>query len=133
MRLIDADKIDAYIGLEYDGKGEVDLDDIPTVNTSNDCISRDTVIGIIKELPNANPSYNHTCDVIDRADLLYILERLESVYPQRKQGTWIEVGTYDEWGPYVKCSVCGEANGHDQPNFCPRCGADLRYEKGEHE
>lgn len=49
----------------------------------DDYVSRENIINIIKSLPNANPSYSHTCDVIDRADLLYLVERAATCCTER--------------------------------------------------
>ena len=37
---------------------------------TDDCISRSGVIEIAKQMRNANPSYSHTADVVDRYDLI---------------------------------------------------------------
>ena len=37
---------------------------------TDDCISRSGVIEIAKQMKNANPSYSHTADVVDRYDLI---------------------------------------------------------------
>ena len=94
----------------------------------SELIERETIIGVIKELPNANPSYSHDCDVVDRADLIYIVERLEAVQP--KKGKWIFCHPLqaDDPGAY-KCSVCGYGDWGLDPKidkFCFNCGADMR-------
>lgn len=52
-----------------------------------DCISRQAVIKTIKEMPNANPSYTHTCDVVDQQDLIDSIDDLPSVTPQASEDT----------------------------------------------
>jgi hypothetical protein len=46
------------------------------VKGKNDCPlkSIDGLIEKIKEMPNRNPSYSHTCDVVDREDLIEIIK-----------------------------------------------------------
>ena len=34
----------------------------------------------IEVLPNANPSYTHSCDVVDREDVLYIINKYKDIY-----------------------------------------------------
>lgn len=39
------------------------------------------------------------------------------------RGEWVDAGEY----PWDKCSICGYyADYHDEFNFCPNCGADMR-------
>lgn len=47
-----------------------------------DAVSRKAVINIVKSMSNANPSYTHTCDVVDRQDLIDSIDELASVIPQ---------------------------------------------------
>ena len=59
-------------------------------------------------------------------------------YAERPHGEWIKKDTY--FGTcWATCSVCNEVSsgeGHDNgfghdysyPNFCPKCGADMRKE-----
>ena len=38
----------------------------------------DKIIAEIEALPNANPSYTHTCDVVDREDVLDIIDKYKA-------------------------------------------------------
>ena len=69
------------------------------------------------------------------------LKRLPSAQPERKKGTWIEMGTNTDGTHNIKCSKCGEGyktRGHAQSfatkakyKFCPNCGEDMRGDQNE--
>lgn len=101
----------------------IDNDNLPSAKLQPcaDCLSREEVIDVIKELPNANPSYWNKCDVIDRADLIYLFERLESVKSQPIRGHWEDCS--NGW----MCSNCDRDVSYES-DFCPHCGADMRGE-----
>lgn len=56
--------------------------------------------------------------------------------PEREKGEWISDGMW------YKCSACGTEYSDDiynvshdsdyHPNFCPKCGADMRGELNDH-
>jgi len=48
----------------------------------------------------------------------------------KNKGEWIadeEIDVDDDGRVAVYCSKCGEIHGYDKPNFCPNCGADMRW------
>ena len=100
----------------------------PTLPICEDAISREAVIKIAKELPNRNPSYSHTCDVVDRTDLIDYIEELPSVTPkseERPKGKWEYDADKDKSGGH--CNRCGHFLRYgEKTNFCPDCGADMR-------
>lgn len=82
--------------------------------TSQDCISRQAVIGLIggdygKWLP-------------------YAIMELPSVTPQRPNGKWIDVHVikafHYDGEPRVRCSCCGNEEEWSS-NYCPNCGAEM--------
>lgn len=46
---------------------------------SGDHISRSEIRKAIEELPNANPSYSHTCDVVERDEVFEIIDNAQAV------------------------------------------------------
>lgn len=46
---------------------------------SRDHISRSKIRKAIEELPNANPSYSHTCDVVERDEVFEIIDNAQAV------------------------------------------------------
>ena len=81
----------------------------------------------IEALTNANPSYTHTCDVVDRDDVLDIIDKYI-------EGHWIEerndYGEITHW----HCSNCYDDSGFITTckwDYCPNCGADMRGDSDE--
>ena len=98
----------------------------------SDLIDRQAVLEVVKSMPNDNPSYWNTCDVINREDTLDEIENLPSVTPTERTGHWIEKEDFNG-DTYYDCSECGESfcliDGTPTDNlynFCPNCGADMR-------
>lgn len=104
------------------------LKSVPMVKPCGNAVSRSEVIKTIKEMSNANPSYTHTCDVVDRQDLIDSIDELPSVTPERPKGKWIRIAGFEDCN-YDKCSVCGVYQvfyyGKPSTNFCPNCGAEM--------
>lgn len=94
----------------------------------NDYISRQAVLEVVKSMPNDNPSYWHTCDVIDREDTLDEIEGLPSVTPTERTGHWLYAGENkrDKW----LCDLCFDEVAKPK-NFCPNCGARMESEDNE--
>ena len=97
--------------------------------TEDRAVSLNAVIEILKKMPNDNPSYWNTCDVINRQDTIDEVLELPSVEPQ--EGEWIEEDMFDGDVAY-RCSKCGElftlidgTPTDNLYNFCPACGARL--------
>ena len=130
------------------------VDDSTPYKPSGDAISREALKKTISELPNANPSYGHKCDVVDRQDVLdeindaqavehsllplsseadnaymrgYEVGKAEGIMKAstRPKGEYISVDKL-----FAKCSICGNLTRvlkkYNMPNFCPACGADMR-------
>lgn len=129
MRLIDADKLlndyeelaDCdFIHPLYENTLRDIIDDAPTVEVCEDCISRAEAVRIAE-------SYYHTEQVVEE------IRELPSVTPQPKIGHWIEYP--NEWGDnwqYSKyeCSVCHCLKPF-HGDFCPNCGAKMEVKEND--
>ena len=113
---------DAY--WEYGvGNGKVDDDsidfakmyfaDLPTIEVSEDCISREWVKGICENM----------LDEEMLGHMLGYIEDAPSAVPHRAEGEW-EVVPRIPLDNY-KCSECGAYSGVDF-NYCPNCGAKMK-------
>ena len=107
------DEEDLDIAREY-------YSDLPTIEVSEDCISREWLLSKVYDMDNDNL-------VVDLKDI----EDAPSVVPSRAEGEWVGYEIPSE------CSVCGHhwdeyVSGqelwHDGsvPNFCPNCGAKMK-------
>ena len=135
MRLIDADKliyqshaqhIQPYINKK-------DIDNAPTVEMAEDCISRQALI------EKATSWDKHFADS-ERYVSLTDIQGAPPVTPTRHHGDWEETvvlpRAYDimgnkTWASQMRCNKCEFATfavegKFSQYNFCPNCGADMR-------
>ena len=55
-------------------------------NPTGDLISREALKEVVKDMRNANPSYGHTCDVVDRAELLDEIDNAPTVSDRYDEG-----------------------------------------------
>ena len=102
---------------------------------NRDHISRSKIRKAIEELPNANPSYSHTCDVVERDEVFEIIDNAQAL--ERPKCEWkctvhsTYRGYYKDgepvWGSskVYTCPECGRCT-IIKENFCPTCGADMR-------
>lgn len=90
---------------------------------TDDTINRQMAIKAIEDLQDC---YNGFSDTYDKACIIGVLEELPSAQPERKTGRWIiyEVSLFDG-GEDVKCSECGQCGCDPYWNFCPNCGARM--------
>lgn len=88
---------------------------------SEDCVSRQAVLGIIKR------------NCIPLPNTIKHLEDLPFVLPEREQGEWCEQN--DDYFNWYECSECGYgsegemqySSEHDvRTKYCPNCGAEMR-------
>lgn len=130
MRLIDADKliyqshaqhIQPYINKK-------DIDNAPTVEMAEDCISRADTIKWLKKVTVTEGIEFKT----GFEQIIYDIEQMPSVQPQPKRGKWKVIRKeYEFMGGIVnepqgcKCSNCGGIV-KLKSDFCPNCGADMR-------
>ena len=87
-----------------------------------DCISRQEAIDFFNELDKRSPHR-----VLRPEQARYILMRLPSAQPERKNGEWERASFYN--GTPV-CSEC-YLEGRWDWDFCPNCGADMRGKQDE--
>lgn len=130
MRLIDADKlpyedVESVDGNTYMCVNAYDIEHAPTIEQSEDCISRTELLAKIDE------ERKHLLDLkMDGAEHIVvhharrIIEDMPSATPQPKRGKWI----FD--GVKTYCSQCGKNTMGVQGNFCSNCGADMRESEG---
>lgn len=123
MRLIDVDKliyqshaqhIQPYINKK-------DIDDAPTVEMAENCISREAVIEDVIKCTDMNED---TMEVLEDK-----VRALQSVTP--KTGHWM-TDVYKFGRDRHTCSNCGEGQEYTTP-FCSWCGADMREKQAESE
>lgn len=108
----------------------------PKLSECEDAISREEANKLVDELARAIDDQNRHYPKRGR-DIAVIardIERLPRVTPIRKRGTWIANydAECDDHGNYpIECSVCGACGGLEDyfPNFCHKCGADMRSEQ----
>ena len=87
----------------------------------SDLISRQAMLDGIDELIKIH---------FDRTVVLYkarkVAEDLPPVWPERLNGKWIHQSKFSR----IECDQCGKVfrNTFAPKNFCPNCGADMRYE-----
>ena len=138
MRLIDADKliyqshaqhIQPYINKK-------DIDNAPTVEMAEDCISRQATIDAIykKHVGGKDAIENAPINDLYAYGLEEAIDAVEdspSVQPQPKRGKWGVIRKeYEFMGGIVneaqgcRCSNCGEIVKF-KSNFCPSCSAKM--------
>lgn len=91
----------------------------------SDLISRQTAIDAVLSIGHIAKLTDGDA-VIRMSAVNYVLRNLPSAEPVRK-GKW-------QWLPdrdnenirYLCCSVC-HGDGYYESNYCPNCGADMRY------
>ena len=146
-RLIDADALNEKLCKTtiFIKDGEVFqrmINDAPTIEQSTgDLISRQDAIDAIPQTSVDLFENCRNCKLLDRAQVVAILESLPSAEP--KTGKWMrlerEENVYDlhgvpTWGVNYMCDKCGFITTAIQDHFgqykwCPSCGADMRGEE----
>ena len=116
------DVYEAYYESGFDDITRCDAEeyyaDLPTIEVSEDCISRKWLEENAKEFGDY---YENTVWAVP----LSILEDAPSVAPSRAEGEWYRQTTdhFDYW----ECSECGMGVGLDDiKNYCPNCGAKMK-------
>ena len=105
-------------------------------SNQGDLISREALLKAIKKLPNDNPSYYFTGDLLDREKVLDEIDNAPTV--ERPHGKWIYTDKEDKkkgYGGYCSVCKCDMPIGindwkqeYYESNFCPNCGAYMRGE-----
>lgn len=137
--MIDADKlpyedIESIDGYTYMCVNAYDIEHAPTIEQSEDCISRETATAklfqsmMIKssefgnELSSGEKKFN---DGLRKA--VEIIRSLPNIQPQPKSGKWIDVdATHSQCDKCLAVFEIISANG--EANFCPNCGAKMEVE-----
>ena len=112
------------------------LKSLPTLEVSEDCISRDWVLNRLTKYQkdyalNELDDWQNTVVEWITTDI----ENAPSVVPSRAEGEWVRTFDGNEW--YWYCSNCKEQwyeddlymSGNEFPHFWPNCGADMKGEQ----
>lgn len=107
------------------------LKSVPTIETCEDCISRQAVIDLAITIETDDYSGNEVLEVVEVEEI----KKLPSVTPQPKMGRW-EYVQYDN-NPNIGNWHCSECRGictemhsiEDAYNYCPNCGAKMESEE----
>ena len=93
----------------------------------NDLISRRAAIDAAIE---ATDSWDGVCNIGRQKRIENYINKLPSAHP--KKGKWIDKGVdnYNFLYHLYTCDQCG-SEWLDTPDFCPKCGADMRGEQDE--
>lgn len=94
----------------------------PTIEVSEDCISRSALIKEIK--------MDIEDDGLQEKMVFYRIKNAPSVVPSRAEGEWIlECDAEGEGDNLYRCPECGQRCGcqeYDLPNYCGNCGAKMK-------
>ena len=106
--------------------------ELPTIEVSEDCISRKAIISRIE---SERSEWGEDYDV---EQILGDIEDAPSVVPtgrknrqvERAEGEWIEeVGDCEGKSVRYICSQCGDDDGWINYNYCPNCGSKMEIEE----
>ena len=119
------EQIDKY-GQEYDAEGiealEIAIKALEQ-QPCEDCVSRKETIEWLKKVTVTDGITFKT----GFKQILYDIEQMPSVKPQRPKGNWIEQTDKNKklYG-WFYCSECGAVLGRvDGANYCSECGAEM--------
>lgn len=128
-KYIDKDKVLEYIIFNVVGKditcGELAraIESIPTIEVSEDCISRQQAIEEIA----LHDCTNGEVPYFTGKGVQEILNILPPVTPTERTGEWIEHDPKTKrLAKIYECPFCGDEVIGEETNFCPNCGADMR-------
>lgn len=106
------------------------LDDLPTIEVGEDCISREDAVNAL--IAHFIPQ-TYTGEEVEQASKLArkIMANAPSVAPRRAEGEWIDMGDFE------KCSVCKSTHLKEfqsyygkvawvKTPYCPNCGARMK-------
>lgn len=101
------------------------LEQDPTIKNdlAVNCISRPAAIDAIKRIHPIDTDYN--CTLLDKVDVMYVLNNLPSVTPQERKGHWIKIKPYPLQMHDYECSKCGHETDDNTENYCSDCGAKM--------
>ena len=119
------------------------IDNLPTIEASEDCISRADALAAFEEIEEITalshielgeePTDGTEEIMVQMRSIKNILNRLPSVVPDRPRGEWIvEHGILAGDGIYGDMYHCSECGIHERDvdglNFCANCGALMEGE-----
>jgi len=94
------------------------IDGMPTIEVSEDCISREYLLSKVYDMDNDNL-------VVDLKDI----ENAPSRVPSRAEGEWIINEPIESgFGTIFECPYCKYEVEFEPTNYCPNCGAKMRLE-----
>ena len=100
------------------------INDAPTIEVSEDCISRAKALEIYSDLYWMDERLLNFKDELDK--VYEKLRNAPSVVPKPKEGEWIYIDEPIIGNPYgrYRCSECELEEPHET-DFCPNCGCDM--------
>lgn len=104
------------------------IDRIPTIEVSEDYISRKAIMKYIADTQLGLDPYKEEDDRV-KVVLDWIFDEAKnapSVIPSRPRGEWLLKEPHSVYA-FFTCSVCGRENEY-KTDFCPHCGADMKGE-----
>ena len=106
----------------------MNLPDCP--NGFSDTYDKDCIIGVLEEVPSAEPDYDLDGYSSRLWKAAYERGKAEA---ERKKGEWIDL--WDSADPYTshscRCSECKQKSLRPVGNFCKWCGADMRGDQND--
>ena len=98
-----------------------------------DCISRQAAIDVLDalDITDGVGISSIACNLQEKA--IRGIQKLPSVYPERKKGKWIdnETSYADGVRQTCTCSICGKRSVRPLGRFCRWCGADVGGDKDD--
>lgn len=139
MRLIDADELITAFPCGESVRTEsvrATINHMPTIEVSEDAISREWAINKQKELIELYTPHKTVegrgqvyWQIEERKLVAKELEQAPSVIPKPKEGEWMPRHHQGVDKLICECSNCHTL--HVITNFCPNCGADMRGGKDD--
>ena len=107
------------------GIPELNLDGLPTIEVSEDCISREYLLSKVYDMDNDNL----VVDCKDIKDAPSVVPKDHSGKSTEMVGEWIVYPLMDEGRVELECPKCGDTfiRAVDyRPHFCENCGAKMK-------
>ena len=98
------------------------LESLPTIEVSEDAISRATALEIYSDLYWMDERLLNFKSELDK--VYDELRNAPSVIPQQEEGEWIHDGS--NWEYRFNCTNCGYHLIGKQTKFCPECGSKMK-------
>ena len=95
------------------------LSDLPTIEVSEDCISREWVLEVIDDCINYPTNGDKACAIKNAPSVVPSCQKNRQV--ERAEGEWVVKANGNN-----ECSVCGREKQNGWVNFCGFCGAKMK-------